>query len=207
MPTYTRSDTAVLAPLPATGMPIGLPSETVRQISIPPRTISQPSVSLRELPGQQIAASIMERARSKVLSQPQSAPNRANQPSVDVDGDGKEEKYLQPQQPSFRLAQSSAGVSPYQLPAQPAVSSSSVFGETPDQEWTPEFSAAAREAGVKVVLEEVPIAGGVIEIVEAVIPPREKIVEEEVVKAPKSSADKELVGGGVSKLRGIKKRK
>lgn len=181
--TLARVDTTVLEPArPATGMSIGLPSETVRQISIPPRTISQPSVSLRQLTGQQVAAGIMERARSQVLGQPQSAPNSANQPSVDVDGDGKEEKYLQPQQPSFRLARSASGVSPYQLAAQPAVSSSSMFGETPDQELTPEFAAAAREARVKLMIEEVPIAGSLVDIVTDVIPPRikpKKVVEED----------------------------
>lgn len=183
--TLTRVDTTVLEPArPATGMSIGLPSEVVRQVSIPQRTVSQPSVSLRQLTGQEIASGIMQRARSQVLGQPQSAPNRANQPSVDVDGDGKEEKYLQPQQPSFRLARSSSGVSPYQLAAQPAVSSSSVFGETPDQEFTPEFEVAAREAGIKgFMIEEVPVAGSQIDIVTGVIPPaikqRKKVIEEE----------------------------
>jgi hypothetical protein len=183
--TLTRVDTTVLEPArPATGMSIGLPSEVVRQVSIPQRTVSQPSVSLRQLTGQEIASGIMQRARSQVLGQPQSAPNRANQPSVDVDGDGKEEKYLQPQQPSFRLARSSSGVSPYQLAAQPAVSSSSVFGETPDQEFTPEFAAAAREARVKLMIEEnVPVAGSQIDIVTGVIPPaikqRKKVIEED----------------------------
>lgn len=183
-PVLTRADTAPLPPArPATGVSIGLPAETVRQISIPPRTISQPSVPLRQLTGQQIASGIMERARSQVLSssgaervaasQPQSAPNRANQPSVDVDGDGKEEEHLQPQQPSFRLAKSSSGVSPYQLPAQPVNSSSSVFGETPDQEWTPEFAQAARAAGVSVLtVEEQPRAGEMVDIVTGIrVPP------------------------------------
>jgi hypothetical protein len=48
-----------------------------------------------------------------------------------------------------------------------------VFGETPDQEWTPEFAQAARAAGVSVLtVEEQPQAGEMVDIVTGIrVPP------------------------------------
>lgn len=133
----------VLLPRPSISSSVATPMHAASAASsivpsVPSVSLSQAS-SLASRTAELIAESqqSIEKAQSlrRTLSQgSQPAPNASVQPSVDVNGDGKEAEELQPQQPAMTFIQASSSITPYsQASSSSAAASSEVFQEEEEE--------------------------------------------------------------------------
>jgi type II secretory pathway pseudopilin PulG len=105
-------------PSSATSVPLSSRSSTTPMQAVSALSPSLPSVSLSQKTAQLISQSQVGIEKAQILRRTlsqgaQPAPNAGNQPSVDVDGEGKEEEVLQPQQPAMTFVQASPPPQPY----------------------------------------------------------------------------------------------